>query len=149
VVDLYGFADGVFHHPLAKGGSVLRQTESFCARIGEVGHGTETVAALKAAFKGHDRVVIVSDMQAFAYPGSGARSGYSWGPRGYRSRNLSVSEAVPPDVPLFGINTTGYARASIDTGSPNRYEIGGFSDQLFTMVDLLSRGRDAGWPWER
>ncbi|MFC3572569.1 TROVE domain-containing protein [Streptomyces yaanensis] len=147
-VDLYGFADGVFHHPLTKGGSVLRQTESFCARIGEVGHGTETVAALKTAFKGHDRVVIVSDMQAFAYPGSGARGGYAWGPRGYGRRNLSVSEAVPADVPLFGINTTGYAQASLDTGEPNRYEIGGFSDQLFTMVDLLSRGRDAGWPWE-
>ncbi|MYQ45533.1 hypothetical protein GTW40_10745 [Streptomyces sp. SID4985] len=39
--------------------------------------------------------------------------------------------------------------AAIDTSQPNRYEIGGFSDQLFTMVDLLSRGREAGWPWER
>ncbi|MGX1244870.1 hypothetical protein RKD46_005974 [Streptomyces pseudovenezuelae] len=49
---------------------------------------------------------------------------------------------------MFGINTTGYAQASIDSGKPNRYEVSGFSDKLFTMIDLLSRGREAGWPWE-
>lgn len=143
-VDLVGYADGAFTHPLTKGGSVLRQTEAFCDRIGEVGHGTETVAALQASFRGHDRVVIVSDMQAFAHPGYGPR-GRLWGMRSVQS--LSVSEAIPAGVPMFGINTTGYAQAAIDSSKPNRYEIGGFSDKLFTMVDLLSRGRDAGWPW--
>ena len=152
-VDLVGYADGVFRHPLVKAGSVLRQAEEFCARIGEVGHGTETVAALKATYDKHDRVVIVSDMQAFAHPGGGAYMMPSqWRP-GLRAGHLepvrvSVSDAVPMNVPLFGINTTGYAQTPIDTSKPNRYEIGGFSDQLFTMVDLLSRGRDAGWPWE-
>lgn len=136
-VDLVGFADGLFRHPLAEGGSVLRQSEEFCARVGEVGHGTETVAALRETYDGHDRVVIVSDMQAFAYPGR--RPG----------RGMSVSEAVPAAVPLFGINTTGYGKASIDTGLPGRYEIGGFSDALFRMVGLLSRDRTTGWPWER
>lgn len=144
-VDLVGYADGSFTHPLVKGGSVLRQTEAFCQRIGEVGHGTETVAALKASFNGHDRVVIISDMQAFAHPGRGVRGWYDV--RG-RVQGMSVSEAVPAHVPMFGINTTGYAQTTIDSSKPNRYEIGGFSDKLFTMVDLLSRGRDAGWPWE-
>jgi TROVE domain len=134
-VDLYGFADGVFRHPLAAGGSVLRQTEEFTARIGEAGHGTRTVAALKAAYRRHDRVVLFSDMQAFAFPGPAAGG-------------LSVSEAVPATVPLFGVNTAGYAAAAIDTAKPHRYEIGGFSDKLFTLVELLSRGQDAGWPWE-
>jgi hypothetical protein len=134
-VDLHGFADGVFRHRLSPGGSVLRQTEEFTARIGEVGHGTRTVAALKSAYRGHDRVVLFSDMQAFAYPGTG-------------EGGLSVSDAVPASVPMFGVNTAGYAAAAIDTGRPGRYEIGGFSDKLFTVVDLLSRGRDAGWPWE-
>ena len=144
-VDLVGFANGVFRHPPAKGGAVLRQTEEFCRRIGEVGHGTETVATLQESYRGHDRVVIVSDMQAFAHPGSAGR-GRTWGPRGYRS--LTVSEAIPADVPMFGINTTGYAPATIDSSKPNRYEVGGFSDKLFTMFDLLSRGSDAGRPWE-
>ncbi|MFF4697587.1 TROVE domain-containing protein [Streptomyces chattanoogensis] len=133
-VDLVGYASGHFRHPLTAGGSVLRDTEAFCARIGEVGHGTETVAALRAAYDGHDRVVIVSDMQTFA----DRRSGW----------NVPASEAVPATVPMFGVNTTGYAAASIDTGKPLRYEIGGFSDKLFTMIGLLSETGQARRPWE-
>ncbi|WUD76716.1 TROVE domain-containing protein [Streptomyces sp. NBC_00510] len=144
-VDLYGYADGVFRHPLSKGGSVLAQTEAFCARIGEVGHGTETVAALRAAYRAHDRVVIVSDMQAFHHPGHGGGA-LDRGREGHRG--LSVSESVPADVPVFGVDTSGYAPAAIDTVRPHRYEIGGFSDKLFTMVDLLSRNHGAAWPWE-
>ncbi|MET7641934.1 TROVE domain-containing protein [Streptomyces sp. NPDC005438] len=134
-VDLVGFASGHFRHRVTPGGSLLRDVEAFRARVGEVGHGTETVSALRATYRGHDRVVILSDMQAFAYPGHGGRG-------------LSVSEAIPSSVPMFGINTTGYATSSLDTGSPRRYEIGGFSDKLFTTIGLLSRGRGAAWPWE-
>ncbi|MEV6011088.1 TROVE domain-containing protein [Streptomyces sp. NPDC051976] len=134
-VDLAGYADGVFAHRLRRGGSVLRQTDEFCARVGEVGHGTETVAALRRSYRGHDRVLVFSDMQAFAHPGHGRQG-------------LSVSEAVPARVPLFGVNTTGYAPSAIDTRQEHRYEIGGFSDKLFTMVELLGRGRDAVWPWQ-
>jgi hypothetical protein len=149
-VDLYGFADGAFLHRLSADGSVLEQTEAFCRRLGEVGWGTETVAALKATYRGHDRVVIVSDMQAFAHPGNGGPVAVTWGPRGYQRApaSVSVSDAIPAEVPMFGVDTVGYAPTSIDACRPNRYEIGGFSDQLFTMVDLLSRGREAGWPWE-
>jgi hypothetical protein len=134
-VDLVGYASGHFTHRLRRGGSVLKHIESFCDRIGEVGHGTETVAALKATYQGHERVVIVSDMQAFGH----------WGRQG----NVPVSEAVPAHVPVFGVNTTGYAASVIDSSRPNRYEIGGFSDKLFTMVGLLADGRGSRWPWER
>ena len=144
-VDLVGYADGHFTHPLTKGGSVLRDITAFDNRIGSVGHGTETVAALQATYQGHDRVVIISDMQAFHYPGGGyGRFGYGL----HGTRGMSVSDAIPANVPMFGINTTGYAATGIDSSKPNRHEIGGFSDKLFTMMDLLSRGRDAGWPWE-
>ncbi len=139
-VDLYGFAGDysgnvVFPHSLVKGGSALKQIDSFCAKIGTVGHGTKTVEALRATFREtvHQRVVIISDMQTHLSAG--------WG-------GMSVSNAVPKDVPIFGINTSGYASTSINTSDPNRYEIGGFSDAMFTMMDLLSRGRSAGWPWE-
>ncbi|MDT0377213.1 TROVE domain-containing protein [Streptomyces sp. DSM 42041] len=145
-VDLVGYANGTFRHPLKPGGSMLRQTEEFCARIGEVGHGTETVAALQATYAGHDRVVIISDMQAFAHPGDRMRGHY--GARG-EVRGMSVSDAIPAEVPMFGVNTSGYAPSSIDTGRPHRYEVGGFSDKLFTLVNMLSRGGDAGWPWEQ
>ncbi|MEU8136813.1 TROVE domain-containing protein [Streptodolium elevatio] len=134
-VDLVGFADRHFTHRITRGGSALRDIEAFCGRNGEVGHGTETVAALKATYKGHDRVVLVSDMQAFRYAGSGAAG-------------VSVSDAIPANVPMFGVNTTGYAPAVIASGTRNRYEIGGFSDKLFTLMEVLSKGGDAGWPWE-
>jgi hypothetical protein len=61
----------------------------------------------------------------------------------------SVSTAVPANVPMFAVDLGGYAKSMLDLSAPNRYEIGGFSDKLFTMVDLLSRGRDAKWPWQR
>ncbi|GAA2102324.1 TROVE domain-containing protein [Streptomyces albiaxialis] len=135
-VDLVGFANGHFRHALTHGGSVLRDIDAFCARIGEVGHGTETVRALRETYDGHERVVLISDMQAFRYDGR-------------ESRGVSVSEAVPPEVPMFGVNTTGYAPSALDGTRPGRHEIGGFSDKLFTMVSLLSAGRGASWPWER
>ncbi|NSC20700.1 TROVE domain-containing protein [Streptomyces albus subsp. chlorinus] len=134
-VEMYGFASGHFRHELTPGGSVLRDVEAFRARLGEVGYGTETVAALRAAYDGHDRVVIVSDMQALHHPGTGARG-------------VSVSEAVPASVPVFGVNTSGYAPSALDTSRPNRFEIGGFSDKLFTMMALLAEGETARMPWE-
>ncbi|MFJ9155546.1 hypothetical protein ACIRPS_01970 [Streptomyces griseoviridis] len=52
-------------------------------------------------------------------------------------------------MPLFSVDTSGYAVAILGTSQSGRYEIGGFSDAAFTMIDLLSRGHDAGWPWEQ
>jgi len=129
--DLIGYANGSFVHRLKKGGSLLPQIEAFTNRVGEVGHGTETAAALHANYSGHAGVVVVTDGQAFRN---------SW--RG------SVSEAVPASVPLFGVDTTGYSKTSINTSVPNRFEVGGFSDKLFTMMGLLASGRSASWPWE-
>lgn len=135
-VDLVGFATGSFEFPLTNGGSALRQIEAFCARVGSVGMGTDTVPAIQEHFKSgvHNRVVVITDGQAF--------HSYGWG-------SSSVSEAVPKDVPLFGIDTTGYAKSSIDTSKPNRYEIGGFSDAMFTVLGLLADGKSVGWPWEQ
>ncbi|MQY14020.1 hypothetical protein SRB5_41810 [Streptomyces sp. RB5] len=136
-VDLVGYANGWFLHDITTGGSVLREIDRFCERIGEVGHGTETARTLLDTFDkdAHERVVIISDMQAFQ----------AWSSHG----QISVSEAVPADVPVFGVNTTGYAAASIDATRHQRFEIGGFSDKLFTMISLVGdRGRTAAWPWE-
>jgi hypothetical protein len=131
-VDLYGFADGVFHHPLVRAGSVLEQTSRFTDRVGEVGHGTNTVHALRTTFSGHDRVVIFHDGQYGMFAAN-------W---------PTLTDSVPLNVPLFGVDLAGYGNTSLDLSTPNRYEIGGFSDKMFTTMDLLSRGRSSGWPWE-
>jgi len=140
-VDLIGFADGTFRHPVTAGGAMLRDIAAFTNRIGEVGHGTRIAEAVQATFAGHNRVIVVSDMQTFAIP-----HGYGRYDVMGRVQHTTVSDVVPAHVPLFGINTTGYATAVVDSSRPNRFEVGGFSDKVFTMFAALSAG-DGSWPF--
>ncbi|RJL21131.1 TROVE domain-containing protein [Bailinhaonella thermotolerans] len=127
--DLVGFANGVFTHHLRPAASVLKQTQAFTERIGEVGHGTDIPGAVRAAYAGHERVVIVSDMQTIGSPGRG------------------VSDLVPAHVPIYGFNLAGYAAGAMPTGSANRHEFGGLSDATWQMMALLESGRNADWPF--
>jgi len=128
-VDLVGFANGTFRHPVGKGASVLREIDNFVKRTGEVGHGTEIAASLRATYAGHERVVVISDMQTF---------------HDYRG---DVTSAVPAHVPMYGFNLGGYRPAAMPAGTGNRHEIGGMSDATFRMIPLLEAGRNADWPW--
>ncbi len=142
-VDLYGFAGGgifwygwnqqhnskvCFKHELKKGGSLLKEIQRFTAREGEVGHSTELDRAFAEAYAGHDRVVIVSDMQSF------------------KSYKGDITTQCPSDVRLYGLNVAGYAGGVIDLSKRNRYEIGGFSDQVFRQIELLEAG-NGDWPF--
>lgn len=127
-VELVGYADRTFVHELPKGGSVLRGIDSLVGRIGQVGYGTQTVQAIRQHHWGHDRVVVVTDGQAFP----------SW--------QGSVSAAVPAGVRLYGIGPVSYRATSLDLSTPNRYEIAGFSDQVFRMIGLIEAG-SADWPF--
>ena len=130
-VDLHGFADGVFKHPIGKGVSVLKEVERFCNRIGEVGHGTRIADSIRATYAGHDRVIILSDMQTF-------HSGWGIG---------DVTNAAPANVPMYGFNLAGYRAAAMPTGTGTRHELGGMTDQTFRMIPLLEAGRNADWPF--
>ncbi len=125
-VDLRGFADGVFSHEVPVGASVLKEVERFVARTGEVGHGTQIAASLRASFKKHDRVVIISDMQTM---------------------DRGVGEAVAADVPIYGFNLGGYLHTAYAAGKPNRHEFGGLTDATFRMIPLLESGSHGNWPW--
>ncbi|MFG1948809.1 TROVE domain-containing protein [Nonomuraea sp. NPDC048826] len=128
-VDLHGFADGVFRHQVQRGASVLKEVERFCARNGEVGHGTQIATSVRSTYRGHDRVVILSDMQTMN----------GWGG--------DVSGSAPAHVPIYGYNLQGYKHAAMPTGKANRHEFGGFSDAAFRMIPLLEAGTSATWPW--
>lgn len=134
-VSLYGFANGVrpFLHTVPPGSSVLRVCERFVRRGGEDGHGTRIAESIRKTFNGHDRVIVITDMQTFG------RDHYWTG---------NVTDAVPKETPLFVFNTAGYAATPMQTG-PNRHELGGLTDAAFKMIPLLEAGTDAGWPWER
>jgi hypothetical protein len=94
-----------------------------------LGGGTETAAALRAEFAGHDRVVIVTDEQS-------------------APDAQSVTSAIPETTPMYTWNLAGYAAGHTPSGGRNRHTFGGLTDAAFTMVPLLEAGRDAVWPWE-
>ncbi|MET7860543.1 TROVE domain-containing protein [Streptomyces sp. NPDC005318] len=99
-------------------------------RFGDLG-GTNTAEAVRRHYRGHDRVLIVTDEQAsFTYYGD-------------------ATEAVPARVPVYTWNLAGYRVGHAPSGSENRHTFGGLSDAAFRMVPLLEAGRDADWPWIR
>ncbi len=126
-IDLVGFANGTrpFRHPVPAGASVIREVERFVRRAGEDGHGTAIAASLRATYAGHDRVVIVSDMQTM---------------------DTGVSTAVPARVPIYGFNLGGYSPTTLPS-APGRVELGGLTDATFRMIPLLEAGRNADWPF--
>lgn len=118
----------VKHFPLTPGESVLRSLERWKSGGWFLGGGTETAAALRAAYRGHDRVVIVTDEQA-------ARDG------------REVTASVPDHIPLYTWNLAGYAAGHAPSGSRNRHAFGGLTDQAFKMIPLLESGHDGTWPF--
>jgi hypothetical protein len=134
--DLYGFADGQFRvERSAYRSSVLKSVEAFTRRIGEVGHGTRIAEAVRATYRGHDRVMIFTDMQTFPdHGGCGGLVG-------------DVSASVPAQVPVYGFNLVGYRRSAMPAGRGNRHELGGLTDATFALIPNIEAGLAARWPW--
>ena len=107
-----------------KGESVLK----VLGRFGDLG-GTDTTGAVRTHYRGHDRVLIVTDEQA-AYHGAG-----------------DPTAQVPADVPVYTWNLAGYKPAHGPSGTAHRHTFGGLSDAAFRMVPLLEAGDNADWPW--
>ncbi len=113
-----------------RGESVLRVVERFWGPRG----GTNTAAAVEAWYRDyvHDRVVIVSDEQA-------------WGGR----RGQDPTDLVSPRVPVYTWNLAGYRRGHGHgpSGGGNRHTFGGLSDAAFGMIALIEAGKNADWPF--
>lgn len=146
-VDFYGFADGVFKVDIAKGGSVLKAVEHLTSRVGEAGHGTNIPGAL-SQWKGHDRVVLISDMQTLGrYDRTNLSASTYY--RSWSSPTRAVSAhgmSIPANVPVFGFNISGYSKTQINT-SKNEFEFGGLTDHTFKLITLLERGGKGDWPF--
>ena len=134
-VDLYGFADGVFAHRVSPAASLLTEVERLVGRVGEAGHGTRIAEAVRATYRRHDRVVIVTDMQTFP---DGGRGG---------GREGDPVASVPAEIPVYGFNLGGYRPTVLAAGRANRHEFGGLNDATFTLLSLLESGRSTGWPF--
>jgi hypothetical protein len=96
-------------------------------RFGSLG-GTHTADAVRRWYQGHDRVVIVTDEQAWA-----GRSG------------ADPLAAVPDHVPAYTWNLAGEKFGHGPSGVGFRHTFGGLTDHSFKMISLLEAGRDANW----
>ncbi|WP_433333068.1 TROVE domain-containing protein [Spirillospora sp. CA-294931] len=123
--DLVQFGTSHAKVSFTRGESVLKVIE----RFGSMG-GTETAAAVRAHYRGHDRVVIVTDEQAWA---------------GYRGEE--PAKAVPERIPVYTWNLVGYQHGHGPSGSGTRHTFGGLSDAAFSMIPLIERGVAADWPF--
>ncbi|MEU6475860.1 TROVE domain-containing protein [Streptomyces sp. NPDC047017] len=122
--DLVEFGTTSGRVPFRAGESVLKILE----RFGDLG-GTDTTGAVRRHYRGHDRVLIVTDEQ-YAH-----------------SRHGAPTEQVPARVPVYTWNLAGHRAGHGPSGTDQRHTFGGLTDAAFRMVPLLEGARDADWPW--
>ena len=108
-----------------KGNSLLPMLDKFR----DMG-GTDTQAAVRGSFKGHDRVIIITDEQY----------------NGYGGDPLS---AVPASTPVYTWNLEGYRVGQSQSGSKKHHTFGGLTDKGFQMIPLIKMGQSQKWPWEK
>ena len=108
--------------PFKKGASASHLARRIKTSMG----GTSTMQAVRSHFKGHDRVVILTDEQNDYYGGS-------------RYGNYGV------DVPVYVWNLAGYRPSS--QGADNVFTFGGLSDDSFKSIALMESAQDGKWPW--
>jgi len=136
---LLAFAETGVPVNVPKGGSVLPLAVlTSKATTG----GTRTMDVLASAYDGHDRVIILTDEQAFA-PG-----GYTGYFGGFGARTVNVDNLLSKvTCPIYTFNLAGYEAGHLPSGVKNRHTFGGLSDAAFTALALLERGNDADWPF--
>jgi hypothetical protein len=122
--EVYAYSGAAHRMKLKPTTSVLRAIPRFVKWDGAMG-GTRTLTVLADRYDGHDRVVIVTDEQAF------------------------TSEADPGKipVPIYTFNVVGYRAGHLPSGKRGRYTFGGLNDAAFTMLPALEALRDEAWPF--
>ncbi|MFV0459812.1 MAG: TROVE domain-containing protein [Actinomycetales bacterium] len=123
--DLVAFGTGSTRVRMGRGESVLKVAD----RMGALG-GTNTAEAVRRHYRGHDRVIIITDEQAWA-----------------GHQGAEPTSVVPAQVPVYTFNVAGYRHGHGPSGAGNRHTFGGLSDQCFAAIPLLERGEDQAWPF--
>lgn len=128
-VDLVPYATRWTTIDVPRGSSILKVTKKLdeVAKNGRLEHGTETWAAMKASYKNHDRVINISDMQAFG---------------GYGSHPDSFVTC-----PIYNFDVGGYGQTNMAVGEKGRYEFAGFNDQAFKAMKIIEEKKGADWPF--
>jgi hypothetical protein len=122
-VDLVQFATTSADIAVSKGASLLRFVEDVTRNTGRCGGGTNTWAAIKKHYNGHDRIIVLTDEQ-------------------------SHDSGKNPGAFMHFVNLAGYA-SSTAPKDPRTFAYGGFTDAMFSTMPLLERGVSQRWPWEK
>lgn len=107
--------------PVTSNDTVLGLVKKLAVEMG----GTNTREAVQKHFKGHDRVVCLTDEQSYGG---------------------DPTTAVPAEVPFYTWNLVGYKYGHGATG-PNRVTFGGLTDASASVIGLIEAGKNADWPF--
>jgi hypothetical protein len=132
-VDLHAFATGqqdLTSLTTAPEG-ILEAMDILERMSGNVGHGTQIREAVDNCYKGHDRVFIFTDMQTMRHS--------DW-------PGQDVAAKVPSDRHVYGFNLAGYSATAVAPGE-FRHELGGLTDDTFSLVKNIEQGMSGQWPW--
>lgn len=121
-VDLAIYASGVAPWPIAPGQSILRNVKAMHNAVGSVGHGTNTWEAIRSQYKGHDRIVVLTDEQ-------------------------SHDSGTNPGCYMHFINLAGY-RVATAPQDRRTFAYGGFTDAMFRLLPVMEASHSNQWPWE-
>lgn len=135
-VDVAVFATNSRPFSVKPHAGILNTASTLFDEVGNVGHGTNVGMAVAEQFDSarHSRVILLTDMQT---------TGSS-----HRSAGVDHFAGVPTNTPVYAFDLQGYGKSIVDTSMPNRVQLAGFTDQMFSMIPLLERGKNVGWPWE-
>lgn len=111
---------------IPEGSSVLKAM-SRIATV-NVGTGTNMHRAISNHYDGHDRVIVLTDMQ-------------------YHAAFMGEMQDDIPFIHYYDLN--GYGSGSDDLRKKGRFMYGGMSDTSFKMMPLIEAGHRASWPWEQ
>lgn len=137
-VRMFIFANFAKEVQVRPGDSVLQKAAEIRNRIGEVGHGTETVKSVRDTYSGADRVMIFTDMQSFAD-----------GEHSYYQSGATIDSVLPDKTWAYAFDLRGYQHGDLPSGKGRRHQLAGLTDGTFKMIPLLERTGTASWPWEK
>lgn len=129
-VDLYSYSMNLRQFKVRKGADTLGELSRWGAEGYNIGGGTATHSAVQATYRGHDRIILITDEQA-----------------NYAGHYGGVDGGIPAQKHMFTFNLAGYAFGHNPTG-PFRHAFGGLTDTCFRMVPAIEAGVGGQWPWE-
>jgi hypothetical protein len=128
--DVVAFSGRQMVFPKIKGESLLKGIDRFSKGGFLMGHGTDTRGAVANCYRGHDRVIVLTDEQADNH----------WSQE-------ALLAPIPGDKMVITANLAGYKHGHAAAGTPNRVTVGGLSDALFNLIPALEGRSRAEWPF--